>query len=317
MARDSNSMRRWAWYLCCILGVLISIPSTADAARTLTLAGRSLGGMIDGAFLDPNVTLTNSGEAIASVGMQIVSGYVSGDVFSVSQALPAGYTTSWNSATQTFAISQTTPVASNASTFQSILRTVKLAPARSDSQNAKRRIEYTVYESGRAFWINGVPHFYEFVSSGIDWNAAKTAAASRSYYGRQGYLATVTSATEFTFISGQAPGDAGWLGANDATTEGAWTWVTGPESGQQFWSGGVGGSSVGGMYSNWGGSQPDNAGSAEDWLQITSGGTFNDLPVDWGGIQGYFVEYGGMSDVSAIVDVVIMNSNAVKHAAGI
>lgn len=98
-------------------------------------------------------------------------------------------------------------------------------------------------------------HYYEFIeASGISWTDARIAAEAKSFFGRMGYLATVTSQGENEFIKEKTSGN-GWIGASDyytelnrvkgnyytnqAEAEGQWFWVTGPEAGAQFWQGGV------------------------------------------------------------------------------
>ena len=104
------------------------------------------------------------------------------------------------------------------------------------------------------------------------------AASSRSYFGRKGYLATITSQGENDFIWHKTSG-VGWIGAEDIGRRngepitdpgtGDWRWVTGPEgmedsgNGLEFWNGYTSGSSVGvhiktvksGESSNFGGAE--------------------------------------------------------------
>ena len=88
----------------------------------------------------------------------------------------------------------------------------------------------------------GTGHFYRFVSkSGIKWTDAEGEAKSDQmmYYGLRGYLATITSMFENSFIQSKTKG-VGWIGASDAAKEGEWRWVTGPEGlngGLLFWKG--------------------------------------------------------------------------------
>jgi flagellin len=95
--------------------------------------------------------------------------------------------------------------------------------------------------------------------------------------GVTGHLANITSQDENDFINALAPGNV-WLGGSDGAVEGEWRWLAGPEAGQQFWSGGPGGSAPGGMYANWGGGEPNNSGGAEDTVHMRADGRWNDQP---------------------------------------
>jgi hypothetical protein len=144
-------------------------------------------------------------------------------------------------------------------------------------------------------------HYYEYVaSSGITWTSAKTAAEGRTFEGMTGYLATPTSAEENAFIAAKVNVQA-WIGAGDPNTEGHWEWLTGPEAGTQFWSGASSGSAVGGEYNNWSTNEPNDSGGNEDYAHYLTSGKWNDFAVNNSSIQGYMVEYGGMSgDVSTV-----------------
>ena len=104
---------------------------------------------------------------------------------------------------------------------------------------------------------------------------AATFAAGLSFAGEPGRLVRVDDAAENAFVHGllvavnasltTTVADGGgvryaWLGADDLAVEGVWRWHSG---GDQFWQGGPGGSSVGGLHQNWavgtsGQSEPDN-----------------------------------------------------------
>ncbi len=94
--------------------------------------------------------------------------------------------------------------------------------------------------------------------------------------GVTGHLANITSQAENDFINALAPGNV-WLGGSDAAVEGEWRWLAGPEAGQQFWQGGIGGSTVGGSYANWGAGEPNNSGN-EDTVHMRPDGRWNDQP---------------------------------------
>jgi len=162
-----------------------------------------------------------------------------------------------------------------------------------------------------ANYLESTDHFYQFIPNlGITWTDAKIAAEnSPLYYGRQGYLATLTSQEEADFAGKQAIG-TGWIGASDEETEGIWKWVTGPEAGTVFWNGDGSGNSPNGEFANWNlsGNEPNNSGGNEDYAHITHPnlnvpGKWNDLPnvstLQPGNNyypQGYIVEYGTTTD---------------------
>jgi gliding motility-associated-like protein len=158
-----------------------------------------------------------------------------------------------------------------------------------------------------ANYLPATDHFYLFVSSvGITWTEAKTAAENRPpYYGRQGYLATLTSQVEANFAGKQASG-AGWIGGTDVDSPNVWKWVTGPEAGTTFWNGGVNGNSP--NFAFWNTGEPNNSGGrGEDYAHITAPGVGN--PGAWNDLtntgdaagdfqpKGYIVEYGEPGDL--------------------
>ena len=143
-------------------------------------------------------------------------------------------------------------------------------------------------------------------------------ADNTSKYGMVGYLATVTSRQENDFITYNTTTSSMWLGGSDAGggNGSTYTWRTGPESGQQFWSGDANGSVSNGMYAGWQLGEPSNTryfwnfgfsndyenntvinweqrGRWNDLMNDPRDRDFNDDHVDW-----YLIEYGGMgSDV--------------------
>jgi PEP-CTERM motif/Lectin C-type domain len=146
----------------------------------------------------------------------------------------------------------------------------------------------------------GNGHYYEFVPGQVTWQTALSTAATNSYLGNQGYLATVTSAQESNFIFNSVSSVGNWFSGTDEDVEGVWKWVAGPEAGTVFWNGGIGGSAP--TYANWNpGSEPNNCCGpfGEDYLHNFSGSAFwNDLqPDNLGFIEGYVVEYGGLAAV--------------------
>ena len=152
------------------------------------------------------------------------------------------------------------------------------------------------------FFHNG--HIYEVITTNVTWEEARAAAANKSIDGFQGYLVTVTSAEEQAFINSiidSIDSHAGyWFGASDATAEGDWRWVNGPEVGTQFWSGDGGGSPVGGAYSNWTTTgtpyppEPNDGVGNEDYLYFNYLGNHQWWDGRGDETVSYIVEYGGV-----------------------
>lgn len=148
----------------------------------------------------------------------------------------------------------------------------------------------------------GNDHWYEYVSTvsifaPIGFSAARSAALASTHLGLQGYLATVTSAQEQAFIESSFPfllgfGASGnaWLGASDASVEGEWRWLDGPEAGQLA------------VYTDWLLGQPVSAPGFEDhdYLALNINASVAAAPTRFGWISltstdgsfGYVVEYG-------------------------
>ena len=139
-------------------------------------------------------------------------------------------------------------------------------------------IEWTVGSGG-----NG--HFYEVVSGLENWDSARADALSRG-----GYLATITSAAENTFVTTLlATGSTvrGWLGGTDSAVEGTFRWADGPEAGNL----------IAPVYANFAAGEPNNFNN-EDYVEIfgvsvpcCGVGQWNDLPLTGTPGIAYVVEY--------------------------
>lgn len=160
-------------------------------------------------------------------------------------------------------------------------------------------LEISLVEAGEVFFgDNG--HLYEYISYTGTWQQAQAQAAAQERYGSTGYLATITSQAENDFAADRLEG-AGWMGASDVSVEGEWRWVTGPESGEQFWQGAGDGSAFNGAYENWNEGEPNDSSGNEDCGQFLSGGSglWNDLPCSGTTLSGYVVEFGAPGDLPA------------------
>ncbi len=133
--------------------------------------------------------------------------------------------------------------------------------------------------------LNGTNgHYYDYVSTSTEFtfNEALANAATQTYNGWTGYVATVTSAAENTFIANSVTQNTAWIGASDAAVEGVWRWMNGPENGQVL------------AYTNWAGGEPNNCCGGENETVINWGlGAWNDIgePAFPNYRVGYVIEY--------------------------
>ncbi|GEM_PF-2986068 len=207
--------------------------------------------------------------------------------------------------------------------YQEVLRSVEFVTT--STEQVDRTVSFTL---GNALPFSGNGHYYEYItqSSAITWENARSAAAQREHFGRQGYLVTISSAEENNFIQQKTLG-IGWIGAKDIShPAGDWRWVTGPEGlmdsgkGLAFWKGYTSGGGnygpVAGQYNNWVAGEPNN--SSGEWVAHIFGpgsnqGQWNDFHPNNTSVRGYIVEYGGMPEDDTSVN--ISASKTVAYAA--
>jgi hypothetical protein len=268
--------------------------------------------------VDPNVTLTSNGN-ITGFRVQISQSYISGDQLRSTATLPSGVSVStFNTTTGVLVFSGTTTAAN----WETVLKGVEFKSTTSTCYALQRRVTFV---AGTVFYNPLTEHFYEFVSGTISWTNARTSAENRSYFGRVGYLATMSSEAENNFIWRLMSSD-GWFGASDelsqvnaakgttafanqAAVEGKWHWISGPEKGTNFSNGnwGSGPTTVSGQYAKWAPGEPNNSGG-EHYGQFYSlnSGQWNDLPNT--NLSGYLCEYGDMpGDITTSTTILTRN----------
>lgn len=281
-----------------MLAATVSLAMAQSPVLTVSGTASTIGGD-DSVAVAPSLTLTYS-DSIDAATVSIDAGFVSSE--DMLYFIPYGNITgSYNATTGILSLSGM----ATAAEYQAVLRGVTYGNTSATPDTNARTISFVV---GSKLYNEYNGHFYEVIDNGssINWNTALSNAAASDFYGLQGYLVTVTSADENTFIANKLATNT-WMGASDAASEGIWRWVTGPEgledSGQgryfsdQDKTGSCSantGSAVGGYYVNWRSGEPNDCGSGEDVAHFYSGaGDWNDFPAS-GSVSSYAIEYGGM-----------------------
>ena len=254
----------------------------SQTASTVTISGSSSTNTISNntATAVDNTIVVNANGNITDFTVSITDSYTSGDVLSYTGSLPSGISfTSFNTTSRSIVFSGTT----SAANWQDLLRRVTLQTTSAVCNPESRKINFTV---GNTFYNSFNGHYYRHYPTTTTWANAKTNAESQSYFGMLGYLATITSQAENSFIS-KIVGSNSWIGCTDrysyintavgytkysasnpngysnignydgnqnGNSEGYWHWVTGPEIGTQILTGNsvnVGGTSyhIGGAVS--------------------------------------------------------------------
>jgi len=306
--------------------LFLLLPVLAFSQATTMSLGTSSTGVVSSTYntwtkVDPNLTITANG-TINGFRVQISQTYTSGDQLRSTSTLPTGVSASFNTTTGILVFSGT----ASASDWQTVLRGVEFKSTTSTCYPLQRRVTFV---AGLVFYNPLTEHFYEYVSSSGSWTTAKTNSELRSYFGRAGYLATMSSEAENNFIWKLMSSD-GWFGASDemsqvntakgstvytsqAAVEQKWHWVSGPEKGTQFSNGST---AVTGQYSKWAGGEPNNAGS-EHYAQFYSAnsGQWNDLPNT--NLPGYICEYGDMpNDQTSSITILTRNVEISNASSG-
>jgi gliding motility-associated-like protein len=255
---------------------------------------------------------------IEALHVQISEGYVNGQDILTLTGIHPNIEASWDAQEGKLSM---TGLGGTQATYVDLIAAVQDVVFSSSSVNVsgERRFSFTV---GDANYLPSTDHYYEYVPmQGVTWTNARDLAASYTYFGLQGYLATITSQEE-AVLSGEQAAGAGWIGGSDAGQEGVWRWMTGPEAGTIFWNGGINGSTPPGGYANWNTNEPNNCCGGEDYAHVTAPnigtpGSWNDLsntgepdPANDYHPQGFIVEYGGtpgdpVVDISASTRITV------------
>jgi hypothetical protein len=144
------------------------------------------------------------------------------------------------------------------------------------------------------FFYNGVNgHFYRPISNGTTYTNARAASLLTTFKGQQGYLVTITSASENAFIFANVPQANVWFAATDEVRDGTWVIDAGPEKGTVMkTSNGQTAGNIPGVYNNWAPGEPNGNNGSENYAVTNWNGqsTWNDLSNNWN--NPYIIEYG-------------------------
>jgi hypothetical protein len=277
-----------------------------------------------------NALVVTANGTINGFTVTITGDYTDGDVLGYTTSLPSGVSAlSFDVTSRSLYFTGS----ASAADWQTLLRSVTFTST-SNCYPGTRKVSFI--PSNKYYnYFNG--HYYEYVSTSLSWTAAKAAAAGRSFYGRKGYLVTISSEAENNFIWKLIAKNS-WIGmscvnteinsalgytAFESTTYGQFYWVTGPEKGTSV-SNGLSGSrvSVSGVYNNWSSGEPNNYKSwgENSGHMYANSGMWNDFRAE-GANNGtvpipYIVEFGGSqgddttSAVSFTRDITISGSPA-------
>lgn len=298
-----------------ITGAAVSITGSFNSSDLLFIQG-------------PNVT-------VATVGANSIKKYTNLEVSGVTEAR-------YDPAT---GIMRFYGTASEANWVTLFKRVGYIFNSGSSPSTSTRTLAFTLSNRVPYLHSDGKYHYYEYYQDDdITFKEAREAAASsgKQLFGMTGYLATPTSQAEQDVLTEKVQG-IGWLGAcdnlDDATPkdqcgvsdgdigsktvgEGHWYWVTGPEKMTKFgYDNGTSAWTVtSNRYENWNGTagpdEPNNCCSTEEhYLHVWSSAKWNDFHYNNGAIQGYLVEWGGMSsdpdrDLDQTVSYSIPNGDA-------
>ncbi|MCB0400021.1 MAG: lectin, partial [Winogradskyella sp.] len=243
-----------------------------------------------------DISISGGEGTLDEVFVQIATGYSLGSDELVLMGNHPQITASWSIATGLLTLTGPATYFE----FENAIRDIRFQTTESNFTQDK----FFSVNLGEANFLPATGHYYFYVSDlGISWTEARQAASEQTYFGLQGYLATITTPEEVQLTGEQAQG-TGWIGGSDQTQEGVWRWETGPEAGQIFWNGAVNGSAPDGMFAFWNNGEPNNLGD-EDYAHITDPdigilGSWNDLPNQGDNPsspyypKGYVVEFGGL-----------------------
>lgn len=211
-----------------------------------------------------------------------------GVTFSVTTTTGLSFTTGYNSWTNQTRLSFT----GTQTNINNALASLKVNTG-STLGNVQISISTTVNPTGYFYNpING--HFYRPISTPATYDNSKALSAGQTFKGQTGYLVTITSANEESFIITNVPQSNIWFALTDRAQEGFWRIDAGPENGTLIKTqNGQTAGNIADQYNNWCGGEPNNSGDEDFAVTKWGGGScWNDLPGNVSWSNPYIVEFG-------------------------
>ena len=333
-----KTSKQIGFFFCIFLLAFLSNKAFSQSAATqMDITGNNSVNTISNnvaSYVDPTISVTANG-TINGFIVTITDSYFAGDILTYTGALPSGISAVvFNTTTRSLVFNGAT----SAANWQDLLRRVTLQTTSATCFPESRDVAFI----GGSVYLNPLNgHFYQYCATSGSWTAAKAFAETQSYFGREGYLSTISEQSENSFIA-ILIGQNSWIGcadnyaiinsavgytkyASQSNAEGKFHWVTGPEKGTQIRLGNAVAPAVGtviaGIYQNWSGSEPNDYPtsntstlSQEDYGHMYSGtnGLWNDFPNTMS--IGSVIEYGGMPNDNLNSQVVFTKSIYINGA---
>lgn len=316
----------------CVSILLFQNVFSQSTSTEIQLSGTTSNGSIlnnVATVVDPNVVVTANG-TVTDFTVSITGSYTTGDVLAYTGTLPVGITAqAWSAAKRSLVFKGTTTPAN----WQTFIRTVTLQTTSAVCNPEARKVSFVV---GEKYYNALNEHFYTYYSTTGSWTTGKAFGETNSYYGREGYLVTLTSAAENTFVK-VLIGQNAWIGcsdnyavvndavgytlyANQTAAEGNFYWASGPERGLKISATNSCGAGIGAVnYQNWAANEPNDwpncntSPGEEDYGHLyTSAGNWNDFANTQN--IGSIIEWGGMPNDNSFSQVVFTRNIVINGA---
>jgi len=215
--------------LCLLISILVSPDGISKATAWQAPSVTTSFNPNQDTQIFPSLTIAYT-QGVQGAQVRITGNYLRGyDTLKLKYAGTVGLSTSWDSSLGLLTISGT----ASGTEYQNILASVYFSTT--SQSNVQRTIYWNLGVNVKYF--SGTGHYYLWVSTAgrpsLSWTSARADCSSRNHLGLTGYLATLTSSSEFSFILQLSGNAAGWIGASDSTSANTWRWLTGPEGRQE------------------------------------------------------------------------------------